>query len=118
MKTCKRYVILSHDHPIQHFDFMLEKEGVLETWRLNLLPGNAPFLAEKIHDHRLEYLEYEGPVSNERGIVKRMDRGNYEIIADTESFIIMQLLGGQYQGQINFDRLGAENLLGTFLADQ
>jgi len=96
---------------------MLEKEGVLQTWRLNLLPGNAPFLAEKIHDHRLEYLEYEGPVSNNRGIVKRMDTGDYEIIADTESFMIIQLLGGKYQGQINFDRMGTETFLGTFLPD-
>jgi hypothetical protein len=96
---------------------MLEKEGVLQTWRLNLLPGNAPFLAEKIHDHRLEYLEYEGPISNDRGVVKRMDRGKYEIIADTESFMIIQLLEGKYQGQINFDRMGAETLLGTFLPD-
>ena len=96
---------------------MLEKEGVLQTWRLNLLPGNAPFLAEKIHDHRLEYLEYEGPISNDRGVVKRMDRGKYEIIADTESFMIIQLLEGKYQGQINFDRMGEETLLGTFLPD-
>jgi len=96
---------------------MLEKEGVLQTWRLNLLPGNAPFLAEKIHDHRLEYLEYEGPVSNNSGIVKRMDTGDYEIIADTESFMIIQLLGGKYQGQINFDRMGTETFLGTFLPD-
>jgi hypothetical protein len=96
---------------------MLEKEGVLQTWRLNLLPGNAPFLAEKIHDHRLEYLEYEGPISNDRGVVKRMDRGKYEIIAETESFMIIQLLEGKYQGQINFDRMGAETLLGTFLPD-
>ena len=118
MKSFNRYVILSHNHPTQHFDFMLEKEGVLETWRLNLLPGNTPFLAEKIHDHRLEYLEYEGPVSNDRGVVKRMDRGKYEIIADTESFMIIQLLEGKYQGQINFDRMGAETLLGTFMADK
>jgi len=81
------------------------------------LPGNAPFLAEKIHDHRLEYLEYEGPISNDRGVVKRMDRGKYEIIAETESFMIIQLLEGKYQGQINFDRMGAETLLGTFLPD-
>ena len=54
MKSFNRYVILSHDHPTQHFDFMLEKEGVLQTWRLNLLLENAPFLAEKIHDHRME----------------------------------------------------------------
>jgi len=76
-----------------------------------------PFLQKKIHDHRLEYLEYEGPISNDRGVVKRMDRGKYEIIADTESFMIIQLLEGKYQGQINFDRMGAETLLGTFLPD-
>ncbi|NBR06186.1 MAG: hypothetical protein EBT92_10485 [Planctomycetes bacterium] len=117
MKTCNRYAILAHDYPVEHFDFMLEKQGILESWRLNRLPGNAPFIAEKIPDHRLEYLEYEGPVSNDRGFVKRMDSGNYELIADTESFIIIQLFGGKYKGQINFDRMGSNTLLGTFLSD-
>jgi hypothetical protein len=46
-----------------------------------------------------------------------MDRGKYEIIAETESFMIIQLLEGKYLGQINFDRMGAETLLGTFLPD-
>lgn len=46
-----------------------------------------------------------------------MDEGTYKIIADTESFFIIHLFGGKYQGQINFDRMGAETLLGTFMAD-
>ena len=119
MKTNNRYVILSHNHPIQHFDFMLEKEGILKTWRLNLLPSNAPFIAEKIHDHRLIYLEYEGPISNDRGFVTRIDKGNYEIIADTSTeFIIIKLWGGKYVGQINLDSIGSDTFLGTFLAGE
>jgi hypothetical protein len=31
--------------------------------------------------------------------------------------MIIQLLEGKYQGQINFDRMGEETLLGTFLPE-
>jgi hypothetical protein len=34
-----RYVILTHDHPFQHWDLMLEDGGVLRTWRLLAEPA-------------------------------------------------------------------------------
>ena len=69
-----RFVILTHDHPHLHWDFMLEADGVLKTWRLQdePLPGRKfETPAEPLPDHRIAYLDYEGPVSNNRGIVTR-----------------------------------------------
>jgi hypothetical protein len=33
--------------------------------------------AQRIADHRLAYLEYEGPISGGRGTVRRLDGGSY-----------------------------------------
>src|SRR4051794_31238897 len=74
-----RFVILEHDHPHLHWDLMLEAGPVLRTWRLAEppQPGRA-VAAEPIADHRRLYLDYEGPVSGDRGRVKRWDWGTYE----------------------------------------
>src|SRR5947199_376784 len=59
--TMPRFVILEHDHPARHWDLLLESEGVLRAWRLPAPPqGDA--LVQANFDHRLFYLDYEGPV--------------------------------------------------------
>jgi hypothetical protein len=73
-----RYVILEHDHPFLHWDLMLESGSALRTWRLLAQPRSGQTIpAEAIFDHRLAYLDYEGPVSGGRGRVKRWDWGTY-----------------------------------------
>lgn len=74
-----RYVILEHDHPVLHWDFMLEDGAALKTWRLLSPPRpGAAIAAEALPDHRPLYLDYEGPVSGNRGRVRRWDWGTYE----------------------------------------
>jgi DNA polymerase Ligase (LigD) len=73
-----RYVILEHDHPTRHWDFLLEAGSVLRSWRLAELPSpGKPVAAEPSFDHRIIYLDYEGPVSGGRGSVTRWDTGTY-----------------------------------------
>lgn len=73
-----RYVVLAHDHPFLHWDLMLEDDGVLRTWRLAKEPTpDIIIAAETLPDHRLHYLDYEGPVSGDRGTVTRWDRGRH-----------------------------------------
>jgi DNA polymerase Ligase (LigD) len=73
-----RYVILEHDHPTRHWDLMLEADGALRTWRLAAWPQDGMRIrALPIGDHRLAYLDYEGPVSGDRGRVQRRDEGTY-----------------------------------------
>ncbi len=75
-----RFVVLQHDSPKgRHWDFMLEHEGKLRTWALAQPPDSAgPIPAELLPDHRLAYLEYEGPISGDRGNVHRWDKGTYK----------------------------------------
>ena len=67
-----RFVILEHDYPQQHWDLMLEAGPVLRTWRLAEPPDvGRPVAATASFDHRPVYLDYEGPVSGNRGTVQR-----------------------------------------------
>ena len=86
-------MILIHDHPHLHWDFMLETGGVLKTWRLAEEPAiGATTAATALPDHRIQYLDYEGPVSRNRGTVNRFDRGSYELI-DTSNSPELLLVG-------------------------
>lgn len=79
MSVGRRFVVLEHDHPFLHWDLMLETDGTLRTWRLLAEPvGGDPVPAEPLVDHRIAYLDYEGPVSGDRGHVTRWDHGTYE----------------------------------------
>jgi hypothetical protein len=74
-----RFVVLEHDHPVLHWDLMLEAGAVLQTWRLAAPPEvtAGPIEATPLGDHRRMYLDYEGPVSGNRGAVKRWDAGTF-----------------------------------------
>lgn len=99
-----RYVILEHDHPTLHWDFMLEAEGVLRTWRLSLPPKPGERVtATSTFDHRLHYLDYEGPVSNDRGTVHRWDAGVFEWLEDGPERIVVLLAGRRLQGTVRLD---------------
>src|ERR1700755_874015 len=78
-----RFAILEHDHPLLHWDFLLETGDVLRTWRLQAPPPPGCRLsAEPLAPHRKLYLDYEGPVSGNRGQVKRFDGGTFTWLAD------------------------------------
>ncbi len=80
-----RFAILTHDHPSLHWDFLLEQGDSCLTWRLLKspdLPGAIP--TEAINDHRLFYLDYEGPVSGNRGEVTQWDAGTFEWLSPIE----------------------------------
>jgi hypothetical protein len=96
-----RYVILRHETAAgEHFDFMLETGSALKTWSLAQSPKpGANMMAESLADHRLVYLEYEGPISNDRGSVIRWDHGTYEVMRQSESELIVQLKGEKLVGK-------------------
>jgi hypothetical protein len=94
-----RFVILEHDHPFLHWDFMLEVGDVLRTWRLLATPQPATTVrAEALGDHRKLYLDYEGPVSDQRGTVKRWDAGTFAWETDSTERVVVRLQGQRCQG--------------------
>lgn len=96
-----RFVILTHDHPILHWDFLLEFGDSCRTWRLSRSPDcEVPITAEAIADHRLDYLAYEGPVSGDRGTVSQWDVGTFEVHSETSTEIVIELRGRKLIGLI------------------
>jgi hypothetical protein len=108
-----RYVILEHDHPTRHWDFLLEAGSVLRSWRLAELPSpGKPVAAEPSFDHRIIYLDYEGPVSGGRGSVTRWDTGTYSgSLEETDLEVTVQ--GSRLRGaiRISADSAGGWKLL-------
>jgi hypothetical protein len=97
----QRFVILEHDHPQLHWDLMLETGGVLRTWRLLAPPEEGcAVAAEASFDHRLAYLDYEGPVSGNRGHVRRWDHGTYQIEDEQTDRLCLLMDGQRLHGRV------------------
>lgn len=96
-----RFVVLRHDSPRGlHWDFMLEAGGVLKTWALPEPPETPhPQTAEALPDHRLDYLDYEGPVSRGRGSVSRHDGGTYHVERQHGDELVVVLEGDKLRGR-------------------
>ncbi len=101
-----RFAILRHESPRGlHWDLLLEAGGVLRTWALERSPdatGEIP--CQKLADHRLAYLEYEGPVSGARGSVTRWDRGTYRVERESDNELAVELTGERLNGLANLRR--------------
>jgi len=97
----RRFVILAHDWPQPHFDFMLEEEQSLRTWRLEEAPGpGARLRGVEIAPHRLVYLDYEGSISGGRGTVTRWDFGRYISIPNVNASLTFLLAGRKIEGNL------------------
>ncbi|GEM_PF-1079592 len=103
-----RFVLLEHHWEGVHWDLMLEQEGVLKTWRLPKNPLESPtMVVQRLPDHRLAYLDYEGPVSKNRGYVRRIDRGAYRGQISPES-VVVALEGERLRGTVYLTKTGEE----------
>jgi hypothetical protein len=95
-----RFVILEHDHPVLHWDLMLQAGETLRTWRLESAPAPQQRIsATLLADHRLIYLDYEGEVSGGRGRVRRWDSGTLEWITEEVERVAVELFGVRVSGR-------------------
>ncbi|MBN2473468.1 MAG: hypothetical protein JXB62_02580 [Pirellulales bacterium] len=96
-----QFVILRHNSPRGlHWDLMIESGGVLRTWALSQPPApGAEIACESLPDHRAAYLDYEGPISGERGSVSRWDHGTCRIVEQGEAAWILELSGQKLRGR-------------------
>ena len=102
-----RFVVLEHESPRgRHWDFMLETGNALATWALAEPPDTTDTIfAEALPDHRLAYLDYEGAISGERGVVRRWDQGTYQLLCRTETELAVTLSGTKLVGEASLTRL-------------
>jgi hypothetical protein len=116
-----RYVILRHEgsatyQPGVHWDLMLELGGALRTWALAEPPSAAgPIPARPLPDHRLAYLNYEGPIAGGRGRVTRWDVGEFDLLSDTPEGLALALVGNRLRGRAVLSLGGEEDGKWTFV---
>ncbi|HEY1067721.1 MAG TPA: hypothetical protein VGE52_16475 [Pirellulales bacterium] len=106
-----RFVVLWHETPpdasrASHFDLMLEDEAALLTWAsVEPLDSVEPCSLLELPPHRSAYLDYEGPVSNNRGQVTRRHRGEFVWIERTPNRLIVELHGETLRGRATLERI-------------
>ena len=96
-----RYTVLRHEDIAEpHWDLLLEIAGqeLLVTWQIRIPPeewhrAEAVLQAVRIGDHRRVYLDYEGPISGDRGFVRLAARGNWNLLSQTVDSWRVQLSG-------------------------
>ncbi len=110
----ERFVVLEHEWNGVHWDFMLERSGVLKTWAVDLpLEPGRELPARRLADHRIAYLDYEGPISGNRGRVRRIDAGTYETIQWEDTMVQVVIRGGQLAGEVVIRRANSARCLET-----
>ena len=94
---------------------MLETREALATWALSEPPNAAPAIAaESLPDHRVAYLDYEGPVSGDRGSVTRWDRGTYQLQRHEPDELVAVVAGETLVGEVTLRRLTDDPSRWTF----
>jgi len=104
-----RFAVLRHDSPGGlHFDLLFEMGSALKTWALPQPPGPGKMVCEALPDHRPIYLDYEGPVSGDRGSVERWDGGTYEVLSRSDRELVVRLAGEKLVGRAALERMGKD----------
>lgn len=84
---------------------MLEWGATLRTWALAREPlSQITIEAEQLSDHRAAYLDYEGPISDDRGTVSRWDAGDYRLLGDAEKHMTLAVSGNRMNGILTLER--------------
>src|SRR5262249_32407003 len=113
--TRPRFVLLEHDHPHLHWDFMLAAGGVLRTWRLDAppTPGHVG-TATRLSDHPLAYLGYGRPGGAARGTVRHRERGSFDWLADDPDRVAVRLEGERLRGVARLERRSGDEWAWAF----
>ena len=105
-----RFVVLRHcvSRNDVHFDLMVDSGDAMATWRCPEAPetaSGAAMTCEKLADHRRRYLEYEGPLSQNRGDVRRHDGGYCRLLAAGDGVWQIAFRGTRLRGEYELSSL-------------
>jgi len=95
-----RFVILAHEKPdgVVHYDLMIEIGGDLRTWCFAEPPGSCAVTCRRLFDHPRRFLNYEGPLSEGRGRVRRHDIGFCHLEGGPGEALTLELRGRAITG--------------------
>ncbi len=106
-----RFVIQEHQATHLHWDFRLEKDGVLKSWAVPKGPPEQKGikrLAVQVEDHEISYIDFQGTIPEGQygaGTVKIWDKGTYQIESESPKRIVFELKGKRLQGKYALIRL-------------
>ncbi len=109
------FVVQEHHATALHWDFRLERDGVLVSWAVPKGVPNDPkrnHLAVHVEDHPLEYATFEGSIAHGEyggGEVTIWDRGTYEAQKWTDREVMIVLHGERVQGRFVLFQTGGKN---------
>ena len=118
------FVIQEHHARRLHYDFRLERDGVLVSWAV---PKNLPettsvnHLAVHTEDHPLEYATFEGDIPRGEygaGKVIIWDSGTYETEKFRDDEVIVTLYGGRISGRFALIQTNGDQWLAHRMKDQ
>src|SRR5579872_813178 len=110
-----RFVVQEHHARRLHWDFRLERDGVLVSWAV---PKGVPpdpkknHLAVHVEDHPLDYIDFAGqiPAGNYgAGQVSIWDHGTYDTEKWSDREVMVVLHGERVQGRYVLFRTNGEN---------
>jgi bifunctional non-homologous end joining protein LigD len=110
-----RFVVQEHHARALHWDFRVERGGVLVSWAV---PKGIPqdtkrnHLAVQTEDHPLEYLDFEGTIAAGEyggGSVSIWDRGTYQLEEWSDREVKVVLNGHRTQGRFALIHTGGKN---------
>src|SRR5690554_4826191 len=118
----RSFVIQEHDARRKHFDFRLERDGVLVSWALPKGEPTDPkrnHLAVHTEDHPLEYGSFEGEIPKGEygaGQVQIWDSGVYELEKWRDDEVIVTLDGRRGRRRIALIRTDGDQWLAHLMA--
>jgi len=108
-KNLFRFVVQKHQASHLHYDFRLEREGVLKSWAVPKgVPEEAGIkrLAVEVEDHPVDYINFSGRIPEGEygaGLVEIWDKGKWQALD-----------GSLAKGSMKF-RLEGEKLKGEYV---
>lgn len=114
------FVVQKHHARTPHYDFRLEKDGVLKSWAV---PKGIPerkgvkHLAVEVEDHDIAYADFAGEIPAGQygaGRVEIWDRGVFEEESWNDDKVVFTLQGNKHNGRfclIRFKKAGEKNWL-------
>lgn len=109
------FVVQEHRATALHWDFRLERDGVLVSWAL---PKGVPTDPKRNHravrteDHPVEYADFSGTIPAGEygaGSVATYDRGTYTAEKWTDDEVKVELTGGRLSGRYTLFRTGGSD---------
>ncbi len=106
-----RFVVQEHHASHLHWDFRLEKDGVLKSWAVPKGPPEKKMikrLAIQVEDHDLDYIDFEGEIEEGEygaGTVNIWDKGSYALESESKKSIVLDLQGSRLKGRYSLVHL-------------